>query len=274
MTSLGREGVVGRTLLTPRGGEVGQEPDANLALEEALFLRNEGLILRVWQNKESVIIGRAQLARVETDVGYCKAHGIPIVRRFTAGGAVYNGPGNVNWSVFVARSIGSGSLRYDSSPHAIFRTASKPVLAALAASGAEAWLDPPNRILTRDGKISGMAAYVSRKGFLCHGTLLVAADLDRVKALTTPSAEAIEKRYTRSRDTKTANAALDVDSFVRALVSTVANESGLVMEKSAAVGKELELMRELVATRYGDEVWNLGDPFAWGDKVAAPAVVR
>jgi lipoate-protein ligase A len=274
VTSLARGTVVGRALLPSRDGEVGWEPDANIALEEALFLRNEALILRVWDNKESVILGRAQLAPFETDVGHCKAHGIPIVRRFTAGGAVYNGPGNMNWSLFVSRSVGSGSLRYESSPHAIFRNASKPLLSALAASGAEAWLDPPNRILTREGKISGMAAYVSRKGFLCHGTLLVAADLDRVKALTTPSAEAIERKYTRSRDTKTANAAVDVDSFIRTLVGVIAEETGLAVERAEPDENELELMRELVATRYGDEAWNLGDPFAWRVKVAAHAVVR
>ena len=119
-----------------------------------------------------------------------------------------------------------------------------------------------------------MAAYVSRRGFLCHGTLLVAADLEKLKALTTPSAEGIEKKYARSRDTKTANAALDVDSFIRTLVGTVADEAGIALETSAPDGKELELMRELVAKRYGDEGWNLGDPFAWRGRVAAPPVVR
>jgi len=274
LTRSGRGGVVGRALLPPRRGDAGREPAANFALEEALFLKNEGLILRVWENGESVIIGRGQLARFETDVGYCHAHGIPILRRFTAGGAVYNGPGNVNWSLFVARSVGSGSLRYGSSPHEIFRTASRPLLSALEDSGVDAWLDPPNRILTHEGKISGMAAYVSRRGFLCHGTLLVAADLEKLKALTTPSAEGIEKKYARSRDTKTANAALDVDSFIRTLVGTVADEAGIALETSAPDGKELELMRELVAKRYGDEGWNLGDPFAWRGRVAAPPVVR
>jgi hypothetical protein len=44
---------------------------------------NEGFVVRVWENSESVIIGRAQLARFETNVEYCQAHGIPIVRRST-----------------------------------------------------------------------------------------------------------------------------------------------------------------------------------------------
>jgi lipoate-protein ligase A len=249
-------------------------PAAKLALEEALFLRNHGFIARVWENRESVIIGRAQLASFETDTKYCKEYGIPIVRRFTAGGTVYNGPGNLNWSLFVARTMTSSQLRYESGPHAIFKTASSPLLSALAESGVEAWLDPPNRILTREGKVSGMAAYVSRQGFLCHGTLLVGADLRRVKALTTPSPEAIGRRYTRSRDTKTANAALDVDSFIHTFVRTLAEETRLELEAATPDEKERALMKDLLASRYGNEEWNLGDPFAWSEKVGAAAVVR
>ena len=273
-TSDGSEGMVGRAMLPQKVGKVEGEPAANLALEEALFLRNEGFVVRVWENRESVIIGRAQLARFETDVEYCRANGIPIVRRFTAGGAVYNGPGNVNWSLFVSRSVDSGPLRYESSPHAIFRRASMPLISSLEACGVRAKLDPPNRILSEEGKVSGMAAYVSRKGFLCHGTLLVAADLERVKALTTPSPEAIGKRYTRSRDMKTANVALELDSFIHTFVRTLADETKLTLESGSPDEQERGLMGELLATRYGVEAWNLGDPFAQGDKVGAAALVR
>jgi lipoate-protein ligase A len=275
LTSLVRgEEVVGRALLLSRAGGTDDDPAANFALEEALFLRNEGFVVRVWENRESVIIGRAQLASYETDVELCREQGIPIVRRFTAGGTVYNGPGNLNWSLFVARGLSSGTLRYESSPHGIFRSASRPVLSALAASGVDAWLDPPNRILTKEGKISGMAAYVSRRGFLCHGTLLVGADLSRVKALTTPSPEALQRKYTRSRDVKTANAPLDVDSFIHTFVRTLADETNLAVEKGSPDDGERILARDLLAARYGDESWNLGDPFAAGGKVDAAALVR
>ena len=256
---------MGRAILQPRDGEAERDPAANLALEEALYLKNEGFVVRVWENSESVIIGRAQLARYETDVELCREQGIPIVRRFTAGGAVYNGPGNLNWSLFVAKGVDSGRLRYESSPHAIFRSASRPLLKALAASGVDARLEPPNRILTREGKISGMAAYVSREGFLCHGTLLVGADLARVKALSTPSPEAIARRYTRSRDVKTANAPLDVDLFIHTFVRTLAEETELKITKGSPDGEERSLAMDLLERRYRDDGWNLGDPFAVGN---------
>ena len=176
-------------MLEPAGEKPGLEPASNLALEEALFLRNEGFILRVWENRESVIIGRAQLAAFETDVGYCRAQRDPHSEAVHSG---RDGLQRARQHQLVALrgevQASRGRVRYESSPHAIFRIASRLLLSALSASGVEAELDPPNRILTKEGKISGMAAYVSRKGFLCHGTLLVGADLQRVKALTTPSA--------------------------------------------------------------------------------------
>jgi lipoate---protein ligase len=259
--------IVSRQAKTAGDGRVTDGPAANLALEEALFLRNvRGFVVRIWENGESVIIGRAQLARFETDIEYCQANAVPIVRRFTAGGAVYNGPGNLNWSLFISRALDSGpQLRYLSDPHAIFRSASKPLLAALATLGVDARLDPPNSILTEGGKVSGMAAYVSRTGILCHGTLLVAADLGRVKALTTPSPDILERRYTRSRDVRTANVGVDIDSFIHSFVGAVADESRLEFNEAAPDEQEMGLSRELLATRYSDASWNLGDPFGSSD---------
>jgi lipoate---protein ligase len=263
----GRLIVSRQTKASGDGVRTADGPAANLALEEALFLRNEsGFVLRIWENSESVIIGRAQLARFETDVDYCQANAVPIVRRFTAGGAVYNGPGNLNWSLFISRAFDSGPrLRYVSDPHAIFRSASKPLLAALATLGVDARLDPPNSILTGGGKVSGMAAYVSRTGMLCHGTLLVAADLGRLKALTTPSPGVLERKYTRSRDVRTANVGVDIDSFIHGFVGAVADESRLEFSEATPDEHEVALSRELLATRYSNASWNLGDPFVSSD---------
>jgi lipoate-protein ligase A len=94
---------------------------ANLALEEALLRGNDGLLLRLWGNERSVIIGRAQLARFETDVERCAREEIPIVRRVTAGGAIYNGSGNINWSLFVGREFKGGGIRYTWGVREVFR---------------------------------------------------------------------------------------------------------------------------------------------------------
>ena len=108
---------------------------ANLALEEALLRGNDGLLLRLWGNERSVIIGRAQLARFETDVERCAREEIPIVRRVTAGGAIYNGSGNINWSLFVGREFKGGGIRYTWGVREVFRMAADVVVEAAAACG-------------------------------------------------------------------------------------------------------------------------------------------
>jgi len=233
---------------------------ANIALEEAILVHNAGLVVRVWGNEKSVIIGRSQLARYETNVDYCAAGGIPIVRRLTAGGAVYNGPGNLNWSLFVGREFISGGIRYVWDVHEVFRMGASLVTRAVERCGVKTWLDPPNRIVSTEGKVSGMAAYISRSGLLCHGTLLLDADLQEARRLTEPAGVALERRYTRSNAMKLANTKVGAASFMNSLVGVVAEEIGRGLETSQPGGEEMESMRGLLQ-RYREPEWNLGDPF-------------
>jgi lipoate-protein ligase A len=236
---------------------------ANLALEEALLRENGGLILRLWGNERSVIIGRAQLARFETDVDRCAREGIPIVRRVTAGGAIYNGPGNINWSIFVGREFRSGRIRYLWGVHDIFRMAADLVVRATAACGVETWLEEPNRILSAGGKVSGMAAYLSREGLLCHGTLLLSADLEDASSLTQPAQVQLEKRYTRSRAMRIANTGIGPDAFIASMRVVLEDETGGEIESGEPTGAERGRMASLLP-KYTDPAWNLGDPFEEG----------
>jgi len=238
----------------------GTDPAANLSLEEAIFLENRGAALRFWSNDESVIIGRAQLARFETDLAYCRENGISVVRRFTAGGAVYNGRGNLNWSIFVAREAEAGRLGYVRDPNEVFARFSRPLLKALREMEVDAALEPPNRIATPEGKVSGMAAYVSKDGLVCHGTLLLDADLERVKRVTSPSGEPLERRYTRSRDVRTVNTGLERGSLVRAFAKAFEEETGMELAESRPSESEDASAARLMA-KYSDPTWTFGDPF-------------
>ncbi len=230
---------------------------SNLALEEALF---DGLTvptLRVWDNQRSVVIGRAQLAEFETDLERCRADSVPVVRRFTAGGAVYNGPGNLNWSFFVPK-LGT---RYEGKLHdakGVFEAFADVVVAALVQCGVACDFRPPNGIVSKEGKISGMAAYVARDKVLCHGTLLVSADLRAVESLTTPSPRQLDRKYPRSRRTKVANCGVEPDEFCQRLCEV----SDLQLEEGALDKFELGTASRLVETKYSRDGWNLGDPFS------------
>lgn len=233
----------------------------NLAMEEAILETNEGLVVRVWDNEKSVIIGRAQLARYETDLEYCEAKGIPVVRRMTAGGAVYHGPGNLNWSLFVGREFEAGQIRYVWDVHRIFRMAASLINNAVGGCGVRTWLEEPNRIVSADGKVGGMAAYISKDGLLCHGTLLLNADLDEANRLTRPSVIELDRRYTRSSFTRVANTKIDPSSFKESLLATVEREIGREPEVGGPTRGEIEMTQTLLQ-RYREPRWNLGDPFA------------
>lgn len=230
-------------------------PYENLAFEEALLRKAEVPTLRIWENQESVVIGRAQLARFETDIDYCKGHAIPVVRRVTAGGAVYNGHGNLNWTFFIPAGDEPGWLRRASGATGVFASFASVLVDSLTACGVECRFERPNRIVCAQGKISGMAAYVSRNAVLCHGTLLVRADLAEVQRLTRPKEEALLGRYPRSMFTAVANCSVEKERFVARLSETLPGfEPG---ERTTAEG---ELCSSLLP-KYRSDDWNLGDPF-------------
>ncbi|HEV2227117.1 MAG TPA: lipoate--protein ligase family protein, partial [Nitrososphaerales archaeon] len=195
-----------------------EDPYSNLALEEGLFVEAEVPTLRLWENQKSVVIGRAQLAKYETNMEYCKNQTIPIVRRMSAGGAVFNGPGNLNWSFFVPRNGRSPGPMGDAK--SVFNSFAAIISEALKKCGVKSEFVPPNTLVDDSGKICGMAAYLSKEKVLCHGTLLIDADLQEVQMLTKPSATKITRRYPRSKFARVSNCGVKRSDFVSELAGS------------------------------------------------------
>lgn len=235
------------------------DPFRNMALEEALFRVAKVPVVRVWDNQRSVILGRAQLAEAETDLDYCRREGIPVVRRFTAGGTVYNGPGNTNWTFIAPRDFGVSRFAYSDDAKKIFSMSAGLVVEALAACSVKARFEPPNRIVDAGGvKVSGMAAYVSNRVSICHGTLLIGADLEELERLTTPAPSDRPRRYPRSLHARTSNCGVERSEFVRHLA-----RAAEVPLEPGNLSKEEEVMTSrFFEERYGRREWNLGDPFS------------
>ncbi|HCR12645.1 MAG TPA: lipoate--protein ligase [Solidesulfovibrio sp.] len=144
------------------------DPAVNLATEEWLLRHGQGDVFMLWRNAPSIIVGRNQNTRAEINEAYVQAHGIPVIRRLTGGGAVFHDLGNVNFTCIASRPPG-GQLD--------FRRFTAPVIEALAALGVACRFDGRNDLSIDGKKISGNAQCMLGDRVLHHGTLLFSASI-------------------------------------------------------------------------------------------------
>ena len=156
----------------------GCDPYANLAYEECLMerIRPGDAALYLWQNQNTVVIGRNQNAWKECKCELLEAEGGRLARRSSGGGAVFHDLGNLNYTFCASPEV------YDLTRQL------GVVLAALRSLGIEAQFSGRNDLITADGrKFSGNAFKHTRTCSMQHGTLLVDVDMQRLGRYLNPS---------------------------------------------------------------------------------------
>jgi len=146
------------------------DPYRNLAIEKYL-LDNSGpddVWLFLWQNRDTVVIGRNQNPWRECNVELLHEEGGKLARRMSGGGAVWHDLGNLNFS-FIA-----GQKDYDISKQlSVIASAAKSFGIAVQRTGR-------NDIWVGGRKFSGNA-FINRMNARCHhGTILIDADMARM----------------------------------------------------------------------------------------------
>ncbi len=157
------------------GGET--DPHRNLAREEYLtdHAAEESCTLYLWQNRNTVVIGRNQNAWQECRTGALEEDGGTLARRLTGGGAVYHDLGNLNFS-FCLRTQDYDLHRQQS-----------VIVEACRLLGIPVEISGRNDLLTLGRKFSGNS-FRSHDGCSLHnGTLLVDTDTQALEKYLTPS---------------------------------------------------------------------------------------
>ena len=229
------------------------DPYYNLAFEEyVLTHRTEGDYLLLWQNDNTVVVGRNQNTAEEINADFVETHRINVVRRSTGGGAVYHDMGNLNYS-FITDAGEKEELS--------FARFTQPVVKALCDLGLPASASGRNDILVGDCKVSGTAQRLAGDRILHHGTLLFDSDPSMVAG-----ALAVRPEKFQSKSAKSVRARIgNIRGFLREDMTLPAFWDYLrtalaqgAFQETSLTEEELREVQRLRDEKYATWDWNYG----------------
>ncbi len=192
------------------------EPYFNLALEDWLFrqLKPDELMLYLWRNAPTVVIGRAQNPWVECHLEKMESNNILLTRRQSGGGAVYQDLGNTNFTFLGGKDV------YDKEANL------QIVINALRAHDIEAKAQGRNDLVVNHNasqrKVSGSAFRQTQHGSFHHGTILINVDMSNLQSYLNPNKKKLEAKGVKSVRSRVANLTeINEELHHDALVSTL-----------------------------------------------------
>ena len=174
------------------------DPRYNLALEQFVFnsLDRSHSYFMLWQNHNSIIVGKHQNTMAEINAAFVNEHKISVIRRLSGGGAVYHDLGNLNFTFITDAGINNAVNFIDFC---------LPVQKALVSFGVPAEISGRNDMTVEGKKISGNAQYVKQGRVMHHGTLLYDSDLEALSKALNVDAGKIESKGIKSIKSRVAN---------------------------------------------------------------------
>lgn len=244
-------------------------PWRNLALEEYLLdnVKESQCILYLWQNQNTVVIGKNQNPWKECRIELLEGEGGKLARRSSGGGAVFHDTGNLNFSFLVDRQA------FD------LEKQLKVILTAVRQMGIQAVFSGRNDLTVDDRKFSGNAFRYRKHSALHHGTLLISANMDKLtRYLQVPEdkirSKGIDSVRSRVVNLSEFNKELTIDQMVQALIESFKAIYGNVAEVSEGeAGIDQTVLDKLYQT-YSSWEWRFGESpkfdieiknrFSWG----------
>ncbi|KAK9766635.1 hypothetical protein K7432_004150 [Basidiobolus ranarum] len=169
----------------------------NLAFEEWLFRNTDPqtYILYLWRNSSCVVVGRNQNPWKECNIPLMRQLGIPLVRRQSGGGAVYQDMGNSCYTILMPKEAFNR------------KTSAELVTRALLDCDIPAYVNERNDITVDGFKVSGSAYKLTNRRAYHHGTMLIDTELSNLSGclrsnkeyMTTKGVESVPSKVTNLR---------------------------------------------------------------------------
>ena len=228
----------------------------NQAIEKYFLdrIEDDEVILYLWQNDKTIVIGANQDAYGECDIEKLEKDGGHLARRITGGGAVYHDKGNLNFTFITPKAL------YDLSKQ------EEVILKALDCLGIRAAKTGRNDLVIDGRKFSGHAYYKGKRSCLHHGTLMLEVDEGRLQDYLRVSLAKLHSKNVasvRSRiiNLKSVREDLDLDTLKKALI----HSAELIYETKAepyTVFDQDELTK--LEVQFKDDKWRYGKLYKEG----------
>lgn len=244
------------------------DPYENLAVEQVLLesVKEGQCILYLWQNENTVVIGRNQNPWKECATSLLEEEGGKLARRLSGGGAVFHDLGNLNFTFLL--------------PQGDFDTERQlnVIQTALKSFGIDTEISGRNDLTANAQKFSGNAYYKNGVQAYHHGTLLVSADMSKLSRYLTPSKAKLQSKgvdSVRSRvvNLKELNPEISIERLKAALAEAFSIVYGVPTNTLTESGLDQRRISELTDRNRSWE-WNFGhrmpftmecqDRFPWG----------
>ena len=170
-------------------------PYYNLALEEYLLdtLPADSVLLYLWQNEKTVVIGKNQSSSNEVNIEALQEDNGHLVRRLSGGGAVYHDTGNLNFTFIM------NEKSFD------VQKQTQVILLALNKLGIQAEINGRNDLTINGCKFSGHAYYHTKGNSYHHGTIMVNVDPDALTKYLHVSKQKLASHNVKSVKSRTVN---------------------------------------------------------------------
>ena len=243
-------------------------PYQNLAIEQYLMetVEEDACILYLWQNSQTVVIGRNQNAWAECRTTELNQDGGHLARRLSGGGAVFHDMGNLNFTFLLSKK------NYD------VQKQLQVIVEACRNLGLDAQVTGRNDVTIDGRKFSGNAFYDSKGQAYHHGTLLVDVDMTKLGRYLMPSKAKLQSKGVDSVRSRVVNLKelcpeLTIDRMKTEMLTAFQKVYGVESEELSLERFDLDYVNQLWE-RNASWDWNYGkslpasfvceDRFAWG----------